>query len=166
MPVSFPPIEPTDCRVLILGTMPSVQSLQKKQYYGHPRNQFWPLLFALWGLQAPPAYSQRVAFLYEKRIALWDVLQSCDRQGSLDSSITRPAPNDLAGLIRRHPTLQGVCFNSANAAAFFRRLVGETPKQPAYWIALPSSSPARAMRFADKLEQWRPVRRLVEEGRP
>ena len=142
--------------------MPSVRSLEQSQYYGHPQNKFWPLLFALWGLQAPADYSLRVNFLKEKQIALWDVLQCCEREGSLDSKIKNPYPNNVAALLERQPEIRTVFFNSANAQTLYDRFIKKQVLRCLQYVTLPSSSPARAMKFEDKLAQWQCVRRYLE----
>ena len=88
MPTGLAPLGTADARLLILGTMPSVQSLQRQQYYGHPQNAFWRLLFALWEEEWSPDYADRVAFVERHRLAVWDVLATCQRQGSADAAIT------------------------------------------------------------------------------
>ena len=133
MPSGFPPIAAPDARVLILGTMPSEASLQKQQYYGYGRNAFWPILYALWDEPFEEDYEKRCRFLTGRGIALWDVLAACDRPGSAD-----------------------------NAAALYERLAQPDPFSGVGRQTLPSTSPARAMRFEDKLEQWRPVRRFLD----
>ncbi len=162
MPHSFAPIEPACAKILILGTMPSVKSLEKTQYYGHPQNRFWPILFALWNEELPGEYEKRTAFLREKHIALWDVLQNCDREGSLDSAIRNPQPNPVWELAERHPELHTVFFNSKNAQIFFDKLIRHRMPPGLCYYTLPSSSPARAMRAESKLAQWQVVRRAVE----
>lgn len=147
--------------------MPSVQSLQQQQYYGNRQNHFWRLLFALWHLTPPDDYTQRCAFVVQKRIALWDVLESCDRQGSMDHAIRNARANDIPALLCRQPGIRAVFFNSKNAERFFQTLVA--PRLPAQVFArplefttLPSSSPARAMAFEEKLRQWQVVRSTLE----
>ena len=93
---SFAPVAAADSRLLILGSMPGVRSLQLQQYYGHPQNRFWPLLALLLGYEkVPDAYAEKKQMLLDNRIALWDVLGYCQREGSLDSDITGEQPNDL-----------------------------------------------------------------------
>lgn len=165
MPRSFAPLEPAHAAILILGTMPSVKSLEKAQYYGHPQNRFWPMLFALWNKELPQEYEKRTAFLLEKHIALWDVLQSCDREGSLDAAIRNPVPNPVWELAQRHPELHTVFFNSKNAQIFFDRLIRFRMPPGLCYHTLPSSSPARAMRAESKLAQWQIVRQALERER-
>lgn len=98
---SFDPVADTDSRLLILGSMPGVRSLQMQQYYGHPQNRFWPLVTMLLGYaEVPFDYADKKQMLLDNRIALWDVLGYCEREGSLDSDITCEQPNDLAGFCR------------------------------------------------------------------
>lgn len=141
-------------RVLILGNMPSVMSLASGQYYGNPRNGFWRITGSLFGVGADEPYAVRVAVLCTHRIAVWDVLRSCRRVGSLDSAVERDSmvPNDFAAFFTTHPTLGRVVFNGAAAEANYRRLVGP-PALPS--VRAPSTSPAQTMRYGDKLEAWR-----------
>ena len=140
-------------RLIILGSFPSVASLQAQQYYGHPRNQFWPLLGAIWGLDlvALP-YPDRLAQLCHRGLGLWDVYASCRRQGSLDSAIEDAEFNDLTALRRRAPALQFVAHNGGESARAMQqiRALG-LPAQ-----RLPSSSPANASwSFERKHAVWR-----------
>lgn len=159
---SFAPIEPPHPEILILGTMPSVRSLLEQQYYGHPQNRFWPLLFALWDRPAPAEYEKRTAFLREKGIALWDVLASCEREGSLDAAIREPVPNQVEEFLSRYPGIHTIFLNGQKAGAFYRRLIEPKLARRVESIVLPSSSPARAMPFEKKLAAWRIVRERLE----
>ena len=162
MPKGFPPIAAPDARVLILGTMPSETSLVKRQYYGYGTNAFWPIVYALWNEPYEEDYEKRCRFLLEKRIALWDVLAVCDRPGSADAAIRHPEPNDFGAFAASHTEIERLFFNSANAASFYLKLVKPDPFAGIGREILPSTSPARAMRFADKLARWQPVRRFLE----
>lgn len=164
MPESFPPVAAEDARVLILGTMPSVLSLEKAQYYGNPLNAFWRILFSLWDRPLLADYGERIAFVQEKRIALWDVLRECEREGSADASIRKPEPNDFAALAVRCPKLEAVFFNSQGAARLYERLVQPDPLAHLPKTALPSTSPARAMKFEEKRACWFPLRDWLENG--
>ncbi|MGV0811602.1 DNA-deoxyinosine glycosylase [Mycolicibacterium boenickei] len=141
-------------QVLILGNMPSAMSLASGEYYGNPRNGFWRITGSLFGFSAEASYPDRVSALCVHRVAVWDVLRSCRRVGSLDSAVERDSmvPNDFAGFFGAHRTLQRVVFNGAAAETNFRRLVG-TPPLP--FVRVPSTSPAQTMRYEDKLEAWR-----------
>ncbi len=158
----FAPIASQDARILILGTMPSEASIRHGQYYGHPQNAFWRIIFGLWNEEPPLEYELRVKYLKEKRIALWDVLKGCERQGSADVSIRRPQPNDFGVLADICPNLEVVFFNSKNASEYYKRLVKPDVFKNLRKTILPSTSPARAMLFEKKLEMWIPVREAVE----
>jgi double-stranded uracil-DNA glycosylase len=160
---SFPPIARETARVLILGTMPGGASLRAQQYYAHPRNQFWPILGALLGFDPASPYDARVAALRAADIALWDVLRSCIRPGSLDSAIEprSTVPNDFAGFLAAHPQIRRICFNGAKAAALYARLVQPqlTGGREIRQLRLPSTSPAHAaLPFAAKLQAWQVIR--------
>ena len=141
-------------RVLILGNMPSVMSLGSGQYYGNPRNAFWRITGALFGFDAAAPYPDRVSALCAHRVAVWDVLRSCRRVGSLDSAVERDSmvPNDFAAFFAAHPTVERLVFNGAAAETNYRRLVGPPPLPSA---RAPSTSPAQTMRFEGKLAAWR-----------
>ena len=151
----LPPIVAPDTRLVILGSFPGVASLAAQQYYGHPRNSLWALLSALWnedlvGLD----YSARLDALGRHRVGLWDVYQACEREGSLDSAIRAPVPNDLSRLLRMAPDLRAVAHNGAESAR--SRRVTQALGVDVH--ALPSTSPANAAwSFDRKLAAWRAV---------
>lgn len=147
-----------NARILVLGSMPGVRSLDEQQYYAHPQNLFWPIVercFADFNLD----YSQRLELLKKQRIALWDVLASCEREGSLDSSIIRVSEqvNDFAGLFAQLNSLERVCFNGQKAWQSFERYVlkrGVCPEHLDLRV-LPSTSPANAsVKRELKFEKW------------
>ena len=149
------PVADDRTRLLVLGSFPGVASLQAQQYYGHPRNQFWPILGALWGTDlVAMAYPQRLAVLAQRGLGLWDVYARCRRQGSLDSAIRQAEPNDLAGLAARLPALRAIAHNGAESARALRST--GALGLPVY--RLPSTSPANASwSFQRKLAAWREV---------
>ena len=156
----FPPIARQSARILILGSMPSVASLAAGEYYAHPRNAFWPIVAELLGFDARAPYAKRCAALRAADIALWDVVGSCFRPGSLDAAIFERSirANDFAAFLARHPRITRVCFNGRKAANAWRRHV--TPRLPAgrelEYRYLPSTSPAHAgMSYLRKLALWR-----------
>ncbi len=148
--------------------MPGEASLQAGQYYAHPRNHFWPILGALFGFDPAMPYARRMRALGEARVAVWDVLQSCERPGSLDSRIVRDSiePNDFAALFARCRGIRRVCFNGAMAEESFRRHVLPTLDARALeFVRLPSTSPANAsVSYARKLDAWRRGLRLDENS--
>lgn len=155
------PVIAPDTRILLLGSFPGAASLAAQQYYAHPRNQFWKLVGALVGedLYGLP-YDQRLPRLLAHRFGLWDVLAACEREGSLDSAIRKPAANDFERLHKLCPQLETVGFNGQASGKFAPQFA-----QAGYrTVVLPSSSPAHmAMSFDEKLAVWR---RLVDEGAP
>ena len=155
---SFPPLADRDADVLILGSMPGEASLKAQQYYAHPHNAFWRIMGALLGFDPTLPYEQRIARLSGAHIALWDVLQSCSRDGSLDTTIiaTSETANDLVGFLAMHPGIQRIFFNGAKAEASFKRHMFKPPKLT--YQRLPSTSPAHAsLSFTQKLEAWRVI---------
>jgi len=157
----FPPIEDADATVLILGSMPGVESLKAGRYYAHPRNAFWPIMGDLLGAGPGLDYPRRVEVLRSAGIALWDVLASCRRKGSLDSAIAGDsvAVNDFPAFFAAHPGIARVYFNGAMAEQCYRRHVRLPPDlRPLTLRRLPSTSPAHAaLSYRQKLEAWRAV---------
>lgn len=158
---SFPPIARADARLLILGSMPGAASLAAGEYYAHRHNAFWRIMGELLGFSPAAPYPERVAALQAAQVALWDVLQSCTREGSLD---TRIAPgsevaNDFARFFAAHPKISRVFFNGAKAEASFRRHVLPALDATALRFArLPSTSPAHAsLTYSAKCDAWRVI---------
>ena len=166
---SFPPIAAAGARVLILGTAPSIASLAKQQYYGHPQNAFWPIMGRLFGADRDLPYDERRQILTEHGVAVWDVLRECYREGSLDTSIRVESelPNDIAAFLRQHRQVSTIFFNGGKAENAFRRhalpAVAELDREFRY-TRLPSTSPAHAGRtFAQKLAAWLAVSRALRK---
>lgn len=161
---AFPPIVGSRPRLLILGSLPGVLSLQAGQYYAHPRNAFWPIVVELLGVAPMPGYRQRAALLKRQRIALWDVLQQATRPGSADAAIDSASavPNAFAPFFAAHPTIECVAFNGRAAAELYRRHVLPAlpaSRPPLRYIVLPSTSPAHAALDARaKLRRWSVLR--------
>jgi TDG/mug DNA glycosylase family protein len=158
---SFPPLVRPHARALVLGSMPGVASLAAQQYYAHPRNHFWPIMANIADFDAQVPYADRVDALTRAGFAVWDVLQSCVRPGSLDSAIQAGTriPNDFATFFAENPGITRVCFNGTEAQNSFTRHV--LPGLSRKWVdgvdyvRLPSTSPAHAVAFATKLAAWR-----------
>ena len=150
---SLPPVLSPDTRLVVLGSFPGVASLRAQQYYAHPRNQFWPLLSALWGIDLVGlSYERRVAETCARGLGLWDVYASCQRVGSLDSAIRDAVFNNLDSLRLQAPGLRAIAHNGAESARAMRhaRALGVAV------IRLPSTSPAHASwSFERKLAVWR-----------
>ena len=149
------PVAGPGTRLLVLGSFPGVASLQAQQYYGHPRNHFWPILSEIWQIDlAVMPYGARLAAAQQRGLGLWDVYAACRREGSLDSAINAAVPNDLVALRARLPALAAIVHNGAESAR--ARQVTEALGVPVY--RLPSTSPANASwSFEKKLDAWRSV---------
>jgi hypoxanthine-DNA glycosylase len=149
------PIAGEGAHTLILGNMLSVLSVASGQYYGNPRNAFWRITGELFGFAADDPYDDRAAALVANGIAVWDVLKSCRRAGSLDSAVQPDSmvANDFGELFETHPGITVVLFNGAAAEKNFNRLVRVAPD--VHYRRLPSTSPAQTMRYEDKLAAWR-----------
>lgn len=151
---SFPPVVSAESRVLILGSMPGRKSLEMQQYYAHPQNRFWKLLAALFATELPTDYQAKLALLQQNRLALWDVLGVCERDGSLDSDIRNEQPNDILGLLQQYPQLKAVFCNGGKAGSAFKKYFGTVVKVPVYYLH--STSPANArMDLTALQEEWR-----------
>lgn len=153
---SFEPIIDDKCKVLILGTMPSQDSLKYQQYYGNKQNKFWDIIFALFDAQKDDDYEARKAFLLDHHIAIWDVLYSCDREGSMDNKIRNPETNDVNALLQRYSNIKAIYFNGAAAEPLFKKLINKPPD--IIMQRLPSTSPANAIKFEEKLKEWQVVK--------
>jgi hypoxanthine-DNA glycosylase len=153
----FPPVVDDNADLLILGSFPSVQSLATRQYYGNPRNAFWPITAALFGFDASAPYETRLAALQSVGVALWDVLHRCRRAGSSDAKFDMKSlvANDFRQLFATYPSITRVYFNGRAAERLFERLV-DVDAAVEYEL-LPSTSPARAMPAGQKLQAWRAI---------
>ena len=159
-PHAFPPLIDEHAHTLILGSMPGQASLDARQYYAHPRNGFWPIVAEIMGFAAELPYPERCAALLAHGCALWDVLATCERAGSLDAAIRNGTPNDFPAFFAQYPRITRVFFNGGRAEGEFRRKV--MPKlelsegRPLTLCRLPSTSPANAtLRRAEKIKRWR-----------
>ena len=152
----LPPVVGKATRLIILGSFPGAQSLAQQQYYAHPRNQFWPILAALWpGHPQPQGYAERCDWLVARGLGLWDVYGACERQGSLDSAIRHAQLNDFAALKAHCPQLVAAAHNGGESYRHAQR-VAAALALPVY--RLPSTSPANASWSLErKLAGWREV---------
>ncbi|MBN2557395.1 MAG: DNA-deoxyinosine glycosylase [Clostridia bacterium] len=150
----FPPIIGDASRILILGSMPGAESLRRSEYYAHPRNAFWPVIYGLHGRIPDADYNDRKSFLISIGLALWDVVESCERKGSSDSAIKNIVYNDFTFFFGAHPKIWHVCFNGRKAEALFlSRFRDDFPGLT--YTRLGSTSPAHAVRMDSRLEDWR-----------
>ena len=158
---SFGPIVDASARVLILGSIPGKVSLEKGQYYAHPQNKFWTLIYSVYNLQPDVDYKDRIFFLRSRNIALWDVIAKCERSGSSDSNIINPVLNNFTALLNQHPNIRYVLFNGNKAAQIFKKNVNNIRNEIRIYL-LPSSSPANArMGLNDKLKLWSIIKDLT-----
>ncbi len=157
---SFPPLVGSSPKVLILGSIPGIASLQAQQYYAHPRNAFWPIMAEIFGLAIDAPYSQRCQQLTANDIAVWDVLKACHRPGSLDQNIDTETieANDFAAFLLQHNTIEAIFFNGGKSEQIFRRYVRTEITASIKLEKLPSTSPAHAaLNFEQKLKAWRRI---------
>jgi TDG/mug DNA glycosylase family protein len=162
---SFPPVAKKNAVILILGALPSVLSLEKCENYGNPQNHFWRLVYALFGKTPDEEYEKKTAFLYSKKIALWDSIASANRRGSLDGAIKNVVPNDFDSFFVQHTHIKHVFFNGAKSEAVFKKhfphLCAAVPH-----TRLPSSSPiptSKIRNFEQKLAAWSVVKNVWDE---
>jgi hypoxanthine-DNA glycosylase len=159
---SFPPVVDTQARVLVLGTLPGEESLRRGEYYAHPRNLFWPIIFALFGETPAVSYAERLAFLTTHRVAVWDVCELGERERSADTTIRRERPNAIDRLLDRHPLIRAVAFNGTTAQRLYDRHFSR--RAALSYLALPSTSPAHAtIDFPAKLARWTALRVMLAE---
>ena len=150
---SFLPYIDHNTRILILGTIPGVQSLEKHEYYAHPRNHFWKIMYTLFNsLPIDDAFSKKINLLQEHAIGLWDVLENCERKGSLDVHIKNQKENDFISLFEQYPQINTIIFNGKESHKYFFKKFGQI-KGITYYV-MPSTSPANTMSFDKKFALW------------
>lgn len=160
---SFEPIVDENSRVLILGTMPGVESLRQQQYYAHPRNLFWSFIYGIFNENPDSDYDKKIEFLKQKNIALWDVYKFCKRKGSLDADIIDEVPNEVAKLINAYPNINYVFCNGATSQKHFVKNVLPDINRDIFYMRLPSTSPANAsIPLKQKLDMWQKVKCALE----
>lgn len=155
MPQSFAPLINQTTKIIVVGTMPGVASLEAQEYYAHPRNAFWKIIAALYhNGESFKDYTAKKSCLLSHNIGLWDSLQSCSREGSLDSDIKNACPNDFEKLLNDYPVAK-LIFNGNKAFEFFKRFHKQILENISY-ATMPSTSPANAtISFDEKLEKWK-----------
>ena len=160
----IPPVFDSHSRILILGSFPSVKSREIHFFYGHPQNRFWPLVSALRGEPLPASVAEKEAFLLRNRIALWDVIASCDIEGSSDSSIKNAVPNDLNRILEAAP-IAAVFTNGGVSSRLYERYC--LPRTNMAAIRLPSTSPANAAFSVERLKaSWRRINDFLPTAAP
>lgn len=149
---SFEPVFTPQARVLIVGSMPSVKSLADSEYYAHPRNAFWPVMFEIFGVEPTRDYEAKKALIRDNGLALWDVAEACEREGSLDSNMRDITYNDFAMLFNACPDIHTVLCNGGTAHALFMKSGYAGSRRV---IRMPSTSPAYTMAYAEKCRIWK-----------
>jgi len=143
----------SNTEILILGTMPGAVSLAKQEYYANPRNHFWKIIYTLYdALPIPENFEEKVQFLQRNKIGLWDVLENCERKGSLDIHIKNQKENNFMALFEKFPAINKIIFNGKQSHAFFYKRFGQI--EGITYFVMPSTSPANTMSFENKLKIW------------
>lgn len=152
----IPPVYNEHSKIMNLGSFPSVKSREELFFYGHPQNRFWKVLAAVFERQVPQTVEQKKTLLLECGVALWDVIASCDIEGSADSTIKHVIPNDV-GQILETADIRCIFVNGKTAGKYYDRFLRDRLNREA--ICLPSTSPANAAwNFERLIEQWRQIR--------
>ncbi|WP_294205167.1 DNA-deoxyinosine glycosylase [uncultured Chryseobacterium sp.] len=157
---SFAPIVDENSEILILGSVPGVKSLEKQQYYAHPQNKFWKIIFELLNEEPTEDYTQRIAVLTKHHIALWDVIDSCERKGSLDSEIRNEEANRVDELLNGHPNIKAVFCNGGKSYKNVQKMLGKDYRLPVF--LLPSTSPLHTVSLEQKLESWKKITEYLD----
>lgn len=153
---SFPPLVFENSKILILGSVPGIKSLEMQQYYAHPRNKFWKILFELFQEDFTSDYTERVNLLQKNHIALWDVIDSCERKGSLDVKIKNEKRNDIEKFLSENPNIKAIFCNGQKAFKNVQKNKDLVALIPIF--VLPSTSPAHAVPDDIKLEAWTKIK--------
>lgn len=159
---AFDPVVYPNSQILFLGTMPSEKSLNEQQYYGNPNNAFWRLLAGVFNHSEFKTYQEKINFIENHNLALWDVLAYCERTGSLDSNIKNPIANNFEDFYKLNPQIKHVFFTSKNAYNLYKKYVKKS--YDLTYHVLPSCSGAYAvMKFEEKLEHWKLIKNVHEK---
>ena len=149
------PVFNENSRILILGSFPSVKSREEMFFYGHPQNRFWRVLASVFGAQTPKTVEEKREMLLSHGVALWDVLASCEIEGSADSSIKNAVPNDISPVLSA-AKIEKIFVNGKTAEKYYNKYLKKTLGREA--VCLPSTSPANAAWSAERLtEAWRAI---------
>ncbi|KQT18343.1 DNA-deoxyinosine glycosylase [Chryseobacterium sp. Leaf404] len=153
---SFPPVINEESKILILGSVPGVKSLEKQEYYGHPQNKFWKIIFELFNEDFTENYKEKIKILKKNNIAVWDVIDTCERKGSLDSEIRNEEANDIRNLLETHPNIQAIFCNGGKSYKNLKKILDKNSEIPVY--LLPSTSPLHTISYERKLEDWKIIK--------
>lgn len=161
---SFAPVIGNKPRVLIVGSMPSIKSLKEQEYYGNPRNHFWPIMYQILEVKPAETYAEKLHLIKKNQIALWDTIGYCYRQGSLDKHIEKEEPNDIAGLLKEYPSIQLIACNGTKAYQMYKKFISPLLHQEIEVIKLPSTSPVPGKynkTFEEKIEFWHVITNYI-----
>ena len=155
----IPAVYNKDSKILILGSFPSVKSREGKFFYNHPQNRFWKVLSLVFSYPCPVTIDEKINMLLNLKLALWDVIQSCEIEGSADSSIKNVIPNDLTVILNTADIRQIVCNGNTSYSLYMKYMYPATGLIP---LKMPSTSPANAACSLNKLvEAWSQIRQYV-----
>lgn len=163
--IGLAPIIPTDPKVLIVGSMPSVISLTNQEYYGNPRNHFWDIFSELFDQKPLADYQAKINLIKQNHLALWDVIGACYRKGSLDSKITDEEPNNIVGMLESYPSIRLIACNGTKSYQTLKKNVDLSNLVDVDVIRLPSTSPIPGKynkSFDGKVEEWRQILKYLE----
>ena len=153
---SFDPVINEESKILILGSVPGVKSLEKQEYYAHPQNTFWKIIFELFQESFTEKYSKKIEILNKNKIALWDVIDTCERKGSLDSEIRNEEANDIETLLKNHPNISAIFCNGGKSFKNLKKILKDKSNISVY--LLPSTSPLHTISFDKKLAAWEVIK--------
>lgn len=156
---SFPPVVSENSKILILGSIPGVKSLEKQEYYAHPQNQFWKLMFCIFNEEFSMNYEDRTNLLKNNKIAIWDTIESCERVGSLDTNIKNEVSNQIPDLLENYPNIKVIFCNGQKSYKNLLKLLGKEFKIPI--VLMPSTSPLHTISFESKLKEWKRILEFV-----
>ena len=156
---SFPPIIDQESKIVTLGSVPGEKSLEKQEYYGHPQNKFWKIIFELFNENFSEDYLEKIKILKKNKIAVWDVIDSCERVGSLDTTIKNEESNDILQLLKKYQNIKTIFCNGGKSYKNLQKIVGKNFEIPIY--LLPSTSPLHTISFEKKLESWKIIKTFL-----
>ncbi|GGA85551.1 DNA-deoxyinosine glycosylase [Ornithinibacillus halotolerans] len=155
--IGLPPIVDKETKILILGSMPSVLSLEHQEYYGNPRNHFWPIIYSMFGENPADSYEKKNQFIKQHRIGLWDTIGACYREGSLDQSIYGEEPNDIPSLLHTYSNIHLIACNGTKSFLTLKKYFSANALQGLPVMKLPSSSPIPGKynkSLGEKIKVW------------
>ena len=153
---SFPPLISEDSKVLILGSVPGIKSLEMQEYYAHPQNKFWRILFELFEEEFTTDYCEKIKLLKKYKIGVWDVIDSCERKGSLDTEIKNENHHNILKLLEDFPSIKVIFCNGQKSFKTLNKIVPNQLELPIF--VLPSTSPAYTIPYEKKLQEWSVIR--------